>query len=250
MNIETANKLLRYRKMHSLSQEQLAEKIGVSRQAVSKWERAEASPDTDNLILLAKIYGITIDELITGSEKANNDDISASAGNTDDAGKQSSGNGAYISTGISSGGSRLSADKGDMPLDENVGQEVHADESVHTSNGDKLSRKRGNKKSLWYSLPYPIFALIIFLLWGFFGFAGGFYRAWLIFLTVPLYYTLAEAIIKRKPSKFCYPVLAVIFFFVWGFWGGSVGGFSISWIFFLTIPIYYCICSALEGNAK
>ncbi len=229
MNIETANKLLRYRKMHSLSQEQLAEKIGVSRQAVSKWERAEASPDTDNLILLAKIYGITIDELITGSGITATDDTPGSADNTDDAG---------------------SPDKGDMPLDENSGQGACADEPVHTSDSDKLNRKRENKKSLWYSLPYPIFALIIFLLWGFFGFAGGFYRAWLVFLTVPLYYTLTEAIIKRKPSKFCYPVLAVIFFFIWGFWGGSVGGFSISWIFFLTIPIYYCICSALEGKTK
>ena len=66
MNIETANKLLQYRKASGLSQEELAEKIGVSRQAVSKWERAEASPDTDNLILLAKIYGVTLDELLMG----------------------------------------------------------------------------------------------------------------------------------------------------------------------------------------
>ena len=43
MNIETANRLLQYRKENNLSQEELAEKIGVSRQAVSKWERAEAS---------------------------------------------------------------------------------------------------------------------------------------------------------------------------------------------------------------
>ena len=42
MNIETANRLLQYRKQHNLSQEELAEKIGVSRQAVSKWERSEA----------------------------------------------------------------------------------------------------------------------------------------------------------------------------------------------------------------
>ena len=63
MNIEIANRLLQYRKKHNLSQEELASQIGVSRQAVSKWERAEASPDTDNLILLAKLYGVTLDEL-------------------------------------------------------------------------------------------------------------------------------------------------------------------------------------------
>ena len=75
MNIETANRLLQYRKQHKLSQEELAEKIGVSRQAVSKWERAEAAPDTDNLILLAELYGVSLDELLRGKtdEKENSD---------------------------------------------------------------------------------------------------------------------------------------------------------------------------------
>ena len=67
MNIETGQRLLEYRKKSNLSQEELAERIGVSRQAVSKWERAEASPDTDNLIMLSKIYGVTLDELINGA---------------------------------------------------------------------------------------------------------------------------------------------------------------------------------------
>ena len=64
MNIETANRLLQYRKQAGLSQEELAEKIGVSRQAVSKWERSEASPDTDNLVMLAEIYGVSLDEML------------------------------------------------------------------------------------------------------------------------------------------------------------------------------------------
>ena len=77
MNIETANRLLQYRKKHHLSQEELAAKIGVSRQAISKWERAEASPDTDNLILLAEIYGVSLDELLKGeTAKSENDEKS------------------------------------------------------------------------------------------------------------------------------------------------------------------------------
>ena len=66
MNVKIANRLLEYRLAHGLSQEALAEKLGVSRQAVSKWERSEASPDTDNLIALAALYGVLIDELING----------------------------------------------------------------------------------------------------------------------------------------------------------------------------------------
>ena len=58
MNIEIANHLVQLRKKNGLSQEALADKLGISRQAVSKWERAEASPDTDNLIALEKEYKI------------------------------------------------------------------------------------------------------------------------------------------------------------------------------------------------
>ena len=68
MNLEIANRLVRLRKENHMSQEELAAKIGISRQAVSKWERAEASPDTDNLILLARIYQISLDELLSTTE--------------------------------------------------------------------------------------------------------------------------------------------------------------------------------------
>ena len=64
MNLEIAKRLADLRKQNGLSQEQLAEKIGVSRQAVSKWERSEASPDTDNIILLARLYNVSLDELL------------------------------------------------------------------------------------------------------------------------------------------------------------------------------------------
>lgn len=65
MNIAIANRLVALRKANGLSQEALAEKLGLSRQAISKWERAEASPDTDNLMALAQLYGITLDDLLS-----------------------------------------------------------------------------------------------------------------------------------------------------------------------------------------
>ena len=64
MDIETANRLVELRRARGLSQEELAARLGVSRQAVSKWERAESSPDTDNLIALARLYAISLDELL------------------------------------------------------------------------------------------------------------------------------------------------------------------------------------------
>lgn len=70
MTLKTANRLVELRKSHGLSQEELAEKLGVSRQAVSKWERGESSPDTDNLIMLADLYGLSLDEMIRGKSLA------------------------------------------------------------------------------------------------------------------------------------------------------------------------------------
>lgn len=71
MNIEIADRLVKLRKEHNLSQEALASKLGLSRQAVSKWERAEASPDTDNLVALAELYGVPLDEILNGPKAQN-----------------------------------------------------------------------------------------------------------------------------------------------------------------------------------
>ena len=64
MDIRTADRLVALRRARGWSQEELAVRLGVSRQAVSKWERAEASPDTDNLIALARLYGVSLDQLL------------------------------------------------------------------------------------------------------------------------------------------------------------------------------------------
>ena len=68
MNIEIAQRLQKLRKENGYSQEELADKLGISRQAVSKWERAESSPDTDNLIILARLYNMSLDELLYDNE--------------------------------------------------------------------------------------------------------------------------------------------------------------------------------------
>ena len=57
--------LLNLRKLFGFSQEDVAEKIGVSRQAVAKWENGTTTPDIMNCAALAKLYNVTLDELIT-----------------------------------------------------------------------------------------------------------------------------------------------------------------------------------------
>ncbi|PEI88914.1 transcriptional regulator [Bacillus pseudomycoides] len=59
--------LKKFRESKNFSQEDVARKVGVTRQAVYKWESNKSYPDIDNLILLSKLYEVTIDELIKGS---------------------------------------------------------------------------------------------------------------------------------------------------------------------------------------
>ena len=62
--MELNEKLSKLRKGLGLSQEELAETLGVSRQAVSKWETGQSAPDLVNLVRLCQLYGIPTDELL------------------------------------------------------------------------------------------------------------------------------------------------------------------------------------------
>lgn len=62
MNLST--RIREIRKKHHLSQEQFAHKLGVTRQAVSKWELGDAVPDVDNIISISKAFNVTLDYLL------------------------------------------------------------------------------------------------------------------------------------------------------------------------------------------
>lgn len=70
MNETIGNRITKYRKEKGFTQEVLAEKLGVSSQAVSKWENDISCPDIGLLPLLCKTLGITTDELLTGNGAA------------------------------------------------------------------------------------------------------------------------------------------------------------------------------------
>lgn len=62
--METKDVIAALRTRRGLSQEQLAERLHVTRQAVSRWETGAADPSTSNLIALAKLYGVSAEELL------------------------------------------------------------------------------------------------------------------------------------------------------------------------------------------
>lgn len=261
MNIEIADRLLKYRKANGFSQEELAEKIGVSRQAISKWERSEASPDTDNLIMLAKVYGVTLDDLLLGeSEPA----ARASAAEPDSNAEYvrdervSFKNGIHITN---------DSDKVDISFKEGVnvqskdGSYVHVGtDGVHVQEGDKVKAytdenghlmvEKGterNEHARHISNLVPVWAISLaaFLIWGFSGAFHGWALSWICFLAIPLYHSLVDAIFKRNASHFAYPVLCVAIYAVAGFCN-ILGGWSLGWIVFITIPIYYGIVNIIK----
>ncbi|MBR2283451.1 MAG: helix-turn-helix domain-containing protein [Ruminococcus sp.] len=63
------NQLKMFRKQSGLTQEEVAEKLGVSRQAVAKWEHGDSLPDIECCIALADLYGTTIDKLVRDMSK-------------------------------------------------------------------------------------------------------------------------------------------------------------------------------------
>jgi transcriptional regulator with XRE-family HTH domain len=69
VNIVLAANILKYRKKSGLSQEELANKLGVTFQAVSKWENAKAAPDIAFLPIMADVFGCHIDELFSREVK-------------------------------------------------------------------------------------------------------------------------------------------------------------------------------------
>ena len=60
--------IYRLRRRAGLSQEQLAETIGVSRQAISKWESGTSTPELDKLLALSECFHVTLDELTGGTQ--------------------------------------------------------------------------------------------------------------------------------------------------------------------------------------
>lgn len=137
MDLAMAQRLVNRRKAVGLSQEALAAQLGVSRQAVSKWERSESSPDTDNLIALAALYGVSLDELLYGEAASDADGSEDGSTETVDEAKEAEDSAEH-------------ADCSDKPLvyislargihviDPNKGEEVHVGwNGIHVTNERK-----------------------------------------------------------------------------------------------------------------
>lgn len=72
-----AEKIQQLRKRSDLSQEQLADKLGISRQSISKWESEQSTPEIDRIVQLSEIFGVTTDYLLKDIDCLENPVLSA-----------------------------------------------------------------------------------------------------------------------------------------------------------------------------
>ena len=258
MNLEIANRLVALRKQNNLSQEALAEKLGISRQAVSKWERAEASPDTDNLIALAKLYHISLDELLKIHADEENlvvnelpdgeyTETEQPMGGIDGSTSDTEGNAMHVNDGddvhVGFDGIHVKDRNGEVHVswqgihvqDKRNDKEVHIDKDGIRVNRDEMQDhifSRGKDAEL----PLGIIALVSYIVIGFCF--DLWHPGWLIFFLVPIISTFIHAVRKHNADLFAYPVLVLLVFlyvglvhFIW----------HPTWVVFLTIPVYYSI---------
>lgn len=78
--MELGRQIKKYRNERSLSQDALAEKIYVSRQTISNWENDKSYPDVNSLVLLSKVFDVSLDQLIKGDVDKMTEQVNNSAG--------------------------------------------------------------------------------------------------------------------------------------------------------------------------
>lgn len=220
MTIELGNRLASLRKEKGYSQEELAEKLGVSRQAVSKWENGEASPDTANLIALAELYDISLDELV-GKAPA--------------------------------GSSKTEEVEGEV-VDSTIAEPGSFEEEKERKAEKHLPR--GAVAMTVISSVGFLLAVVAYLIVGFTwpGPTGGLGWAcgWILLLLPIIISGTVSAIATRHFNRFPIAVLVVAVFCGMGIIGNAYGLnlWHPYWVMFFLIPIYHAIFSAVDLSLR
>lgn len=226
MTLEVANKLTELRKQAGLSQEDVAAQLGVSRQAVSKWENGEASPDTENLVALSHLYNTTVDDILC-IERAKEAEkkkrrvkvdlpfIHVDVDDYDDDDKE-----------------RVKVDLPFIHIDTTDGDETTIELEGEPDEDGVYRTVNIKRKSRWQSFPFPVLVTAVYL---FVGFQFHLWHpGWIMFLSIPLYYWIASCIDRKRLGSFPIAIVIVVAYLYLGFFHTL---WHPAWILFILIPV-------------
>ena len=234
MTIEIADRLVKLRKKYGYSQEELADKLGLSRQAVSKWERAEASPDTDNLICLAKLYGVSLDELL-----ATDEDIDTIVEEQVKEEKEEKEDDRVVIN-----------NKGIFVTDKKGSKVSITEDGIYKTDKDgNVTKKEIDKKmAIIGSVEATLFVLatVAYIVLG--ATLGLWHCAWVLFFVPEIICSILRAIRKRNMQYFNMPFAVMFAFFFVCMWipGLEANLWHPMWAVFLGIPLYYTTGSLIN----
>ncbi len=237
MNVEIAQRLASLRREKGYSQEALATELGLSRQAVSKWERAESQPDTGNLIALADLYGVTLDELVrveadiaddvrfeeTEKDQQKEDEVKAAAMTATIAAKQAAAAAARAETAAS----HTEAQTSQIPIQQDQASQVSTQQTQNSQTQNSSPSQQAYSQTETSAQTS----------------AGTSFQSG---ATAPMPPQSQPTKVPRNPwMTFPYPVLVVMLFLLAGF---LYGAWNPAWVLFLTIPFYYWIVNVITND--
>lgn len=266
MTIEIANRLIEFRKKFGYSQEELANMLNVSRQSISNWESGEVTPSIDYLKELAKIYGVTMDELIS-NEKSVEDTLKAhdksgatnQNNNTDKDNKEKTEQSSrkddqvHISPkGIhvhSKDGDNVDIDFNGIHInDDKVSDLVRNSFEFNCNNNAAKTSKYYKRRKLAHKiegLSTGLMALLVFIAYMLLGFfvKDGWAIYWTLFILIPVPGEIISCFLEARVSRF---PIAFVATFTYLFFGMYMGLWHPYWVEFLAIPIFYMIAAPID----
>ena len=245
MTIEIADRLVKLRKKYGYSQEELADKLGLSRQAVSKWERAEASPDTDNLICLAKLYGVSLDELL-----ATDEDIDTIVEEQVKEEKEE----APAQENKEEKKDKVEIDDDGVVIFSKKGKKVTInDDGVTCYNADGTVKKHNfnTKSALIGAIEASLFTLatVAYILMG--ALCGWWHIAWIVFFLPEIFCSFLRCLQHRNANHLNVAFISVFTFFLVSFFlpeviEGMPYLWHPMWLVFLAIPLYHSTVGSIN----
>lgn len=255
MNVEIAQRLAELRRERGFSQEGLAAELGLSRQAVSKWERAESAPDMGNLMALADLYGVTIDELLRVDADIA-DDVRFECQDRRESAEAEAAQAAEAAQDAA-----LRAESAASVAQEAANSAATATAAASAPAGEPAAPSAAVPPATIADAPDPASSAQPGAAPGPaqpapavppagatppppppYGFAG--YQAPPAPAAPPVAPSLEPLLPKSALRSFPYPLLCVVLFFL----GGFTVGFGLSWAVYLTIPFWYWIVNVIEAD--